>query len=143
MKSFSLRPIHCRQTLSFASFLLLIFACLLCSSCARKPPPSSLQLQTRITDGGLKLFELTFPMLAHHINPPQNSGRPGKPRNELNSRRMQVLLDEVIEESGYCREGYVLLGRYAGETVQRLRGECRDRATAEDRQRFPDSIARW
>jgi hypothetical protein len=56
---------------------------------------------------------------------------------------MQNMLDEIMEQSQYCRDGYVLLGRYAGETTRRLRGECKDRATDEDRRLFPDTVERW
>lgn len=129
--------------------LMLFFALLLFGAgCAHKrhaAPP--MQLQTRITEGGLKLFEF-----ASHAVPQQPMGGPpgggargtgGSRSKTSDSKRLLAMLDEAMEQSQYCRQGYVLLGRYAGETVQRLRGECRDRATDEDRQSFPDTIERW
>jgi len=116
----------------------------LCAGCAhhRSPSPTPL-LHTRITEGDLKLFELAFPMPARPLSLPGGEGGPREKRPDLSSKRMQQMLDEVMEESRYCRDGYVLLGRYAGETTRRLRGECKDRATEEDRRKFPDTVERW
>lgn len=123
--------------------ILLLFG----AGCATKRHAPPMQLQTRITEGGLKLFEF-----ASHAVPQQPMGGPpgggargtgGGRSKTSDSKRLLAMLDEAMEQSQYCRQGYVLLGRYAGETVQRLRGECRDRATDEDRQRFPDTIERW
>jgi len=117
---------------------------LLCTACANKPPPGSV-LHTRITEDGLKLFELMLPRAAntaeHAAAPRQGQRRP--PESGFSERRVLALLEAVMEESRYCRAGYVLLGRYAGETTGRVRGECKDRATEADRQKYPDSITRW
>lgn len=109
----------------------------------RSKSEAPLPMQTRITEGGLKLFEVIFPMPVDVMAMPGSNGRTPKQQKALSSKHMQKMLDEVMEQSGYCRDGYVLLGRYAGETTRRMRGECRDRATNEDRQRFPDTIERW
>lgn len=122
---------------------LLIVLCIAAGCAHRQADIRALELQTRITEGGLKLFELTFPMQSQPMTLPTGSERPPKKRPETNARQMQSMLDEVMEQSQYCRDGYVLLGRYAGETTRRLRGECKDRATDEDRQRFPDTVQRW
>jgi hypothetical protein len=123
----------------------LLAILLLCSACANKPSPGSLLLHTRITEGGLKLFELTLPRAAHAED--SDAGpRPGErrpPEPGFSEKRVLAMLASVMEESRYCRAGYVLLGRYAGETTGRVRGECKDRATEEDRQQYPDSITRW
>ena len=114
------------------------------AACAHKgPPPGTLQLKTRITDDGLKLFELVFPMPNRPLEMPSGGGERRKPRPDLSGKQMLALLDEVVTQSQFCRQGYVLLGRYAGETTARLRGECNDRATTADRDRFPDTINRW
>jgi hypothetical protein len=123
---------------------LFILTCL-ASSCASSRNKPTVELQTRITEGGLKLFELSTPMQAAPTTLPTGNPRQQRPDNSDRQMQKHLLktLDEVMEQSGYCREGYVLLGRYAGETARRVRGECRDRATAEDRQKFPDNIERW
>ena len=122
---------------------LLIALCIAAGCAHKKSDIRALDLQTRITEGGLKLFELTFPIQSEPLSLPTGSERPKKKRPETSARQMQNMLDEVMEQSQYCRDGYVLLGRYAGETARRLRGECKDRATDEDRQRFPDTVQRW
>jgi hypothetical protein len=119
----------------------LLLIPLLCLACARTPPPGSVRLNTLITPDGLKLFELALPPMGPPVVDARGTGkRPSPPPNEA---RMLSLLNTAMEETGYCREGFIILGRYAGETTSRVRGECRDRATEEDRQRYPDSVARW
>ena len=122
----------------------LLVILLLCSACANKPP-SSVLLHTRITEDGLKLFELVLPRAANAAEADvvlrQGERRPPEPG--FSEKRVLATLASVMEESRYCRAGYVLLGRYAGETTGRVRGECKDRATDEDRQQYPDSITRW
>lgn len=123
----------------------LLLTLLLCSACTHKPPPGSVLLNTRITADGLKLFELVLPR-AKPVADSDTHMRPGErrpPEPGFSERRVLSLLTSVIEESGYCRAGYVLLGRYAGETTGRVRGECKDRATDADRARYPDTITRW
>lgn len=123
-------------------FLLLTL--LLCSACTNKPPPGAVLLNTRITEDGLKLFELVLPrapIADSGADSRQGERRPPEPG--FSERRVLSLLTTVMEESGYCRAGYVLLGRYAGETTGRVRGECKDRATDADRARYPDTITRW
>lgn len=117
----------------------LLLLTLLCSACANKPPPGSVHLNTLITSDGLKLFELALPRASG------GEREPGEPRPEpgFSEGRVLAILETMLLETGYCRAGYVLLGRYAGETMGRVRGECKDRATAQDRERFPDTIARW
>jgi hypothetical protein len=123
----------------------LILVCL-AAGCSTSRDLQSLELQTRITPGDLKLFELAFPAQAHPVSLSTNE-RNRQRRPDTSDRQMQKhmlkMLDEVMEQTSYCREGYVLLGRYAGETTRRVRGECRDRATDEDRHRFPDTVERW
>lgn len=129
--------------LRLLAVLFLSGLAIACTSSRNKLPPA--ELQTRITQGGLKLFELSSPMQARPMTLPNGNPRQQRPVNDGRKmqKHMQDMLDEVMEQTGYCRAGYVLLGRYAGETTRRVRGECRDRATEEDRQKFPDDIERW
>lgn len=61
-------------------------------------------------------------------------------------RRRQPLAEEVItrrietvmEESGYCREGFFELYRQPVRNGLLVRGECREAASPADRQRYPD-----
>jgi hypothetical protein len=131
---------HRRHLIPTGLCLLLLLGL---GGCVHRKSDAPLPMQTRITEGGLKLFEVIFPVPVDTLAMPNSSGRTPKQQKALSSKHMQKMLDEVMEQSGYCREGYVVLGRYAGETTRRMRGECRDRATDQDRQRFPDTIERW
>lgn len=117
----------------------------LAAGCARSRDLQPLELQTRITSGGLKLFELRLPVREHRVEPPTNPHRRQRrsPDDRHSQKPIHQMVDQALEQSGYCRDGYVLLGRYAGETVRRIRGECRERATEDDRHRFPDTVERW
>ena len=117
----------------------LLLAALWCGACASKPPPGSVHLNTLITQDGLKLFELALPRASHAEREPGEH----RPEPGFSEGRVLALLETALAETHYCRAGYVLLGRYAGETMGRVRGECKDRATEEDRAHFPDTIARW
>lgn len=134
--------------------LLIALAMSSLVSCASRKPvpppggPTSL-LQTRITEGGLKLFEVggatregDKPVAGGPSSPP-SQGKQRPKSAKFSAKQMEKRLDEIMELSGFCRDGYVILGRYAGETTSRIRGECRDIATEEDRLRFPDTIQRW
>ncbi len=105
-------------------------------------------LSTRITADGFKLFELAFPYQPRQLRLPGNSSRAGTqaPRDRQprhSDRQLERILDAKLNERGYCREGYILLGRHSGHTAQTLRGECRELATAEDRVQFQNTIGRW
>ncbi len=56
---------------------------------------------------------------------------------------LKYQLEDLLDKNGFCRGGYLMLGRFAGESQIRLRGECKDTATPEDRQRFPNTIEKW
>ena len=53
----------------------------------------------------------------------------------------------VVEQSGYCREGFFELDRRISPRHLWVRGECKDGATAEDRQTFGEKAVlgsdRW
>lgn len=129
------------------TLILIAFATL--SSCARHRalPDDIFTLATRITTTGLKQFEVTFPYAPRQL---VLTGR-GNKKDERNRddagrlprQRMEQIVAARISETGYCREGYLLLGTQAGNTVQRVRGECRDLANEQDRMRFEDTITRW
>lgn len=73
-------------------------------------------------------------------------GRDGgsRPTGGEDSETLNTLLDDhlaaVMEEKQFCREGYMVLFREAQGWPLKLRGECRESASDEDRQRFPDTL---
>lgn len=55
-----------------------------------------------------------------------------------NRRRLKSRLNSLLEDNNFCREGFITLQQYAGYATASLRGECREGASDEDRQRFPN-----
>lgn len=120
-------------------------------ACSNKPSKSQLahtDLATRISDSGLKHFELRYgrkfaqqnengrhPSFRLYTQSGQNYERLLKTLNELAAAR--------LEESGYCKAGFWVLESDIDTRGAYLRGECNDLATAQDRQSFPDSITVW
>lgn len=121
-------------------------------------------LRTHIRDDGTKLFVFTSKQPRRtpgQIKPgkPQNGSadRPGtrQPRRsdqpDRVSRRQNTggrtgegfrehllkALEERLEQTGYCREGYLPLGTYLEFGQFEIRGECQETATKEDRLLFP------
>ena len=50
--------------------------------------------------------------------------------------RMTEQLELYLEQSGYCREGFLELDSYFSPTRSHIRGECRETATDNDRAEF-------
>lgn len=46
------------------------------------------------------------------------------------------MLESKLKNSGYCREGYIELDSYFGRRQLKMRGECEEGATEEDRIKF-------
>lgn len=120
------------------SALLSLMAC-------QTSRPQTFQFDTRITNEGYKLFQLAYPQMHTELRLPNASASTNHRRRPqyITEKRLRAVLEEKLIENGYCRQGYVLLGRAGGDTSNRLRGECRDKANARDRQTYPDSIERW
>lgn len=45
-------------------------------------------------------------------------------------------LDDKMQETGYCREGYMVLSQELGKNILSVKGECHESATSEDRAKF-------
>jgi hypothetical protein len=120
--------------------VMTMMALMGCASSAMRPSESS--LKTLITDNGLKFFELSFPELPGQLlQPSANTSQ--TPPQTLTTEKMQRITSHMVDTSGYCQSGHKLLGRFAGQTVNTIRGECIDKANANDRQKFPNTIERW
>lgn len=110
-----------------------------CSS-QRAFDSQGLQFKTLITPEHIKRFELTIIPRPLPIDP--QSDRRGL-ESGPSERQLKGLLKDALASNGFCKQGFLPLGRYAGESHYRLRGECKDAATAEDVARFPNTIERW
>lgn len=124
---------------------LLTFTGLLSLSACQSSSPRSFEFDTRITTDGYKLFQLAYPpsdVELRLLRADASARARGQPK-VVTERRALSVLEQILANNGYCRQGYILLGRPGGETSNRLRGECREKADARDRKAFPDTIERW
>lgn len=82
-------------------------------------------------------------------NKSQRGGRGGPPPDRNNSRKtdsedtnenslnaLYSRLDLKLNETGYCREGYVEIDTYESENRFHILGKCNESATPEDKSRF-------
>ncbi len=99
-------------------------------------PPADEVLIPEITDGGTKFFVLE----RRYINPrarrlPDDRETMPGPPPDIGPR-----VEQILEATGYCRQGYFELYQEHLPQVRRLRGECREPASEEDRERFTGQI---
>lgn len=107
---------------------------------------------TRILDNGSKLFTYQLdtpsdsaaqPTLVFDANEniDPNTAPDMAPYSAVDEKarieaRVLALMEDKLEASGYCREGYVVSERTIGFRRSVVSGECRETATDDDRSRF-------
>ena len=146
-------------------FLVLILSLFLIA-CANNQWKSSEVEEVFVTDiksSGLKIFNYSLTKTAPQISggdgrnvsgkgSGKHSGRGGKGGSKSNGygnmgsgksayeSSMKPYFNEMLEsklkKSGYCREGYIELSSYFGRGQLKIRGECEESATEEDRIKF-------
>lgn len=74
-------------------------------------------------------------------NNSQINSRYDNKHNEQADLRKALLeqLEITLKEKKYCREGYIKLSTNVGIGLSKIKGECHESATDEDRQRFPNT----
>ncbi|MBB3047641.1 hypothetical protein FHR99_001907 [Litorivivens lipolytica] len=106
----------------------------------------------RIQQDGSKLFDYRLdspssgdlkPTLVFDANeptdmntPPEMSSYSAEDEKASIEARVMSLLDKKLETTGYCREGYVVIEKVIGFTHSTVIGECREAASADDREQF-------
>ncbi|RZA02341.1 MAG: hypothetical protein EOO68_09795 [Moraxellaceae bacterium] len=122
--------------------LITVSLCFVLAACStgRNFDPQGLQFKTLITPDHVKRFELSIAPRPVPIDP--LSDRRGL-ESGPSERQLKAMLKDALADNGFCREGFLPLGRYAGESNYKLRGECKDAASVEDIARFPNTIERW
>lgn len=66
-----------------------------------------------------------------------NPAMPPEDRDQQRrDHRFLQLLDQKLEATGFCRQGYIEIESDLGIRTSWLRGECRESASTADRQRF-------
>lgn len=125
------------------------------SACSSNAPPKGAKpvFQTRITDSGLKHFQVFFRFdksagINNDVQKPSRKKRRTSGKGERNryKKTQQQLIDLAnieTERSQYCRKGFWVLKNDADARVPFLRGECNDQASPADRQAYPDTIKNW
>lgn len=129
---------------SLRNYIFLFMAVLCLQSCGSTSHLSKdASFKTLITADDAKRFELNYarPERKIDLTQPRNERNPY--RDELSERQLLRNVDELIATTRFCRNGYFLLGRHAGETTQKIRGECKDSATEQDKITFPNTIIQW
>jgi len=134
-----------------ASLVILLSACASQDN-KRQPPEFMEHFDTTITDNGSKMFDYQL-RIAHQEPSKQRSGgmRPqddggsnqrsgNKPERGKMERRFRNTAYEKLaiklQETGYCREGYLELSSDIYRGKAQIRGECREGASPEDRDKF-------
>lgn len=102
-----------------------------------------------MSDSGLKHFELRYlPPEAKEKSKKQQqeqASRPTSPKRRY-KKVLSQMTDEAerqIEENHYCREGFWIMSLVRKGPSLRMRGECNELASKEDRDTYPDSIKHW
>ena len=146
-------------------FLVLILS-LFMTACANNQWKSSEVNEvfvTEIKSSGLKIFNYSLAKTTPQVSggdgrggsgksSGKHSGRGGKGGGKSNGQgsmgsgksayesNMKPYFNEMLElklkKSGYCREGYIELSSYFGRGQLKIRGECEEGATEEDRIKF-------
>ena len=102
-----------------------------CSSTAPVPPFND-SFTTDISTNGTKFFTYT----RQFRNKSSGSHAPADDKKADAAWRKAV--QTKLDSSGYCRDGYLTLEDYEANGIARVRGECRDGASEEDRRSFPN-----
>ena len=136
------------------------FLMLACASNQKKQPEIKEIFVTDIKENGLKLFSYSVTMSSPQKEMSVKGGgrkgnggmgggmrgtRKGAGRSDsesMTNRSMEKInekLDSKLAETGYCREGYIVLNSYGGKGKSQIRGECKDGATDSDRKKFANA----
>lgn len=105
-----------------------------CGGTPDRPDAPQGSFRTEILPNGTKLFTYTLGVPAPDKR--ANGGDMPPPGARARLPDPHKSLQQMLEQNRYCRDGYVTLEQYRMGMQQVVRGECRDDATGEDRQRF-------
>ena len=136
---------------SLIASLVAVASISACGSSPSKHQPTA-TFVTHIADDGSKLFVFS-------LQPPQTGGSGAHGRGggmhggrhggmsggdqSAAAGKMQQGFDDMLQaklaDSGFCRNGYVEQDRTMGSGIISVRGECKDKATPEDRVHFKNT----
>jgi hypothetical protein len=124
----------------FGVSLMLVVCLTACSGTSGYvAPPADERLVPEITAEGTKFFVLQ----RDYLRPDQGGGTASMDRSRgrdddllMGERYIEQRLTLIMERTAYCREGFFELYREQTLSSFSVRGECREDATAADRERF-------
>ena len=104
------------------------------SACASTEPAPTFndKFETDIRTDGTKFFTYT----RHFHKGASGNSHPTDDKKADSALRTAV--QEKLEATGYCRDDYLTLEDYEANGLARIRGECRDGASNDDRTQFPN-----
>jgi len=142
--------------MDYKNLLLMLFVPLILAACASSQMKQSEIEEMFVTDikpNGIKLFNYSVTMSrsdgSHRVSGRGKSGGEGGVsgggpagwygRESGMKEKMHEKLNARLTETGYCREGYIVLGSSIGGGRSFIRGECKEGATEDDRKKFANS----
>ena len=141
--------------MDYQNLILMLFIPMILVACTSNQTKQSEVEEIFITDiksNGIKLFNYTVTVSRPSGSGSgtgrgqrgagggkQGGGPAGRPDRESMMKGIKEKLDARLAETGYCREGYIVLCRSIGSGRSFIRGECREGATADDREKFANS----
>lgn len=142
-----------QRTYSRIRTTALWLATALLAACGSAPGPRDVppgaSFAANILDDGTKLFTFTLHMQRPGPGIMRGAGGPPDAEDAERARRLRGNVSEtakkglqaMLQENGYCREGYLLHELYEDRAGYVIRGECRDAASDADRARYPRRAA--
>lgn len=134
------------------SVLIVLVTGLILQACGSTPDKAGIEERfvTQILSNDTKIFRFEFKrsdklrtVVPYDQTGGFSDGRDFYSAEELrnkNARYLRGAAERTLKETGFCREGYHVLGTpLIGYANASMRGECKEAATAEDRQRFQSS----
>lgn len=133
---------------------LLFFLFVLAGCSSGRFDDSAQSFRTRITESGLKHFELRLSYARQErviqVDPRSRTQRQRPSSHPETKREGERLVDDMKErlakimaQNDFCRDGYWVLKAEPFYRTPYIRGECHDLATPEDRVRYPDTLLTW
>ena len=117
----------------FKSIIALFTTSWLAACASTAPAPAfNDRFATDISANATKFFTYT----RHFHN--KSSSSHARPDDKKADAAWRKAVQAKLDSSGYCRDGYLTLEDYEANGIARVRGECRDGASEEDRRSFPN-----
>ena len=132
-------------------FMAVAISLLVLSACSASPTPtkqghathSPYLFRTLISKTGIKRFELILTPRPLQVSSSYYSHNQNRKPRGVKEKKLIRVLNNKLKQNKFCRSGYLLLGRYAGKKTNRLRGECKEKASEADKQNFKNTIKAW